>query len=784
MATCPKCGNPLEADARFCGNCGSQTLGGSVGDATNYAPATYTPVNHVDQLVGRVLNGRYRVGKKIGAGGFGGVFEGTHLQMTRPVAIKVLNPSLSRDPKMVARFKREAQAASTLRDPHTVVIYDFDQSEEGVLYIAMELIRGRSLLEEIQRCAAIPTARALALFDQVCSALVEAHEREIVHRDIKPENILIEDRPSQPDFIKVVDFGIAKIIHDPSGDSIARLTAAGQIFGTLEYMSPEQLAGGLDVDHRADIYALGAMLYQMLTGAPPFSGTPTQLIAAHLHQDPAPPSSRLSSLSPEIDRVVLRCLAKRPDDRFPDVQALRNELHGLQDGHSTRTAPAPARLPTAPQQHRPGAPGPSPTTEPPGTFAPGALGASSVTEQPATMAPAASMQPEVPPTVTPASVVPPTAHRAPVAPPVSSTAASAPATHQVRRPPPLLPLGVWFLIGLVALLVLGGGGYALWSAISAQKKKASAVTDGGSAALTDPGNSGGGTWSRRGQLAQLASTDTEFALLIRPAALINLPGARQLWLTHLQKHTTEVLDLLKVGPTEIEEALVLVPKLPKDGGEPDEALIAIRGGDASATVQRLRKAKRATEERHLGHTLLQFPDFCLVQLDDRTLAGGPITLVKRALAGASSKETGGARDLARVVGDGALGAMRVVVPPRALQRGSLGGQLKLSPKAAIHHLVSTLQQRKTNLLLTTTVVTDSTDTALTLSGFLDGLRRQLLASPAIHPAARKILGSATARQQGSRVVVELSGNLNEVVGSLTQLGEQSSKPRWKYPGKL
>jgi serine/threonine-protein kinase len=787
MASCPKCGTPLEADARFCGNCGSQTLAGSVGDSTNYAPqeiappkqrgggspaVTYQPVNHVDQLVGRVLNGRYRVGKKIGAGGFGGVFEGTHLQMDRPVAIKVLNPSLSRDPKMVARFKREAQAASTLRDPHTVVIYDFDQSEEGVLYIAMELIRGRSLLDEIQRCTAIPPDRALVLFDQVCSALVEAHDREIVHRDIKPENILIEDRPSQPDFIKVVDFGIAKIVHDPSGDSIARLTAAGQIFGTLEYMSPEQLAGGLDVDHRADIYALGAMLCQMLTGSPPFSGTPTQLIAAHLHQDPEPPSARLSTLSPEIDRIVLRCMAKSPDDRFPNVQVLRNELMALHA--KAATAPAavaaepmlpptmtPAHPPTAPQAHRSEAPAAAPATEPP--------------------APAPS-EPKVPPTAAPvpgtAAPVPPTVQRAPAAAPSSS---SAPATHQIR-PPPLLPAGVWFLIGLVALLVLGGGGYAIYAAISAQEKKGTSETgEDPATSSTDPGSAtprSSVDWSKRGQLARLAPSDAQFALSLRPSVLMTLPGAQELWRSHLQQHTKEVLDLLKIGPDQMEEALVVVPKLPTDGGEPDETLIAVRGVDAPATVQRLRKWKPPTEEKYRGYTLLQFPDFCLVQLDDRTLAGAPVTLIKRALVETGESQSSGATELAMLVGESqALAAMHVVVPQQALRKGNLKGQLKLSPEAAIHRIISTLRQRKANLLLTTTLFTDSRDTALTLSSFADGLRQQLLASPALNPATAGILRQAVAKQRGKRVIIKVKGNVRQVVQGLSQMKEQSSRPR-------
>ena len=220
----------------------------------------------LETLVGRVLNHRYEVGEKIGEGGFGAVFRGKQLATGRPVALKILHPHNVSDETIVARFRREAEACSKLRDPHTVTTYDFDETPDGILYLAMELLRGNSLHHVQKTHGPLPTARVLRIMDQVAASLFEAHGNGIVHRDMKPENVFIETREGA-DHVKVLDFGIAKVMSDER--PVPALTAVGQTLGTLEFMSPEQLRGQA-LDGRSDLYALGMMAYEMLTGGLPF----------------------------------------------------------------------------------------------------------------------------------------------------------------------------------------------------------------------------------------------------------------------------------------------------------------------------------------------------------------------------------------------------------------------------------------------------------------------------------------------------------------------------------
>jgi len=277
-------------------------------------------------MVGRTLNKRYVVGEKVGEGGFGAVFRGKQLATGREVALKILHPYNLGDPTIVARFRREAEACSLLRNPHTVITYDFDETEDGVLYLAMELLHGRSLHHLERAQGHLDPDRVLRIIDQVAEALGEAHQHGIVHRDMKPENVFIEDRGSE-DYVKVLDFGIAKMMTDERGQ--AALTAVGQTLGTLEFMSPEQLRG-LPLDGRSDIYALGIMAYEMLTGELPFKDakTPVQIINFHM-QKPAPPPSRLKpalNIPPYVDEVILKMVAKAREDRFADTNALREHI--------------------------------------------------------------------------------------------------------------------------------------------------------------------------------------------------------------------------------------------------------------------------------------------------------------------------------------------------------------------------------------------------------------------------------------------------------------------------
>ncbi|MCD6500105.1 MAG: protein kinase [Deltaproteobacteria bacterium] len=278
-------------------------------------------------LIDETLNGRYEVLSRIGEGGFGSIYKARHIQTDRQVALKVLNPFMSSDPKLVERFRREAKAACNLRDPHTIVTYDFDQTSDGVLYIAMEYLQGQTLYELLDERERLSPIEALHVIDQCCSSLSEAHALGIVHRDIKPENIFLEPRPTDPLYTKILDFGIAKIISGDKSQSTA-LTAAGQTLGTLEYMSPEQLRGK-PLDGRSDIYALGILGYEMLTGILPFEGdTPADIIKWHLKDAPTEPSAAApdAGISADIDRIIVKMVAKEPDERYSDVNKLRQDI--------------------------------------------------------------------------------------------------------------------------------------------------------------------------------------------------------------------------------------------------------------------------------------------------------------------------------------------------------------------------------------------------------------------------------------------------------------------------
>ena len=279
-----------------------------------------------DDMVGRTLNRRYLVGEKVGEGGFGAVFRGKQLATGRDVALKILHSSNLGDATIVARFRREAEACCRLRNPHTVVTYDFDQTEDGVLYLAMELLNGRSLhhLEKAENH--LDPYRVLRIIDQVAEALGEAHQNGVVHRDMKPENIYIERRAGE-DYVKVLDFGIAKIMSDDRAQPA--LTAVGQTLGTLEFMSPEQLRGQA-LDGRSDIYALGIVAYEMLTGDLPFgkAKAAVEIINFHLQKAPPLPSRMRPDLRipHEVDEVILKMVAKSRDARFKDTAALRAHI--------------------------------------------------------------------------------------------------------------------------------------------------------------------------------------------------------------------------------------------------------------------------------------------------------------------------------------------------------------------------------------------------------------------------------------------------------------------------
>jgi serine/threonine-protein kinase len=283
-----------------------------------------TRVEVLDPLIGQLIAQRYRLEIKIAQGGFGAIYRALDLRDDRDIAIKLLHPQLTRDLGVIARFRREGAALRALKNPHTVSAFDVGETHDGILYIAMELLEGESLFDHFDTRGPLPWRRMVQIARAVCDALEEAHGLGIIHRDLKPANIHLELRDGGG-FVKVLDFGIAKIIQRGAIDN-AELTAVGQMIGTFDYMSPEQMVGG-ECTAQSDIFTLGIVMYEMITGKLPFgiAETPGQMLAALMSKTPRPPS-KLAEAPFELDRVVLRCLAKKPQDRYPDVGALVHDL--------------------------------------------------------------------------------------------------------------------------------------------------------------------------------------------------------------------------------------------------------------------------------------------------------------------------------------------------------------------------------------------------------------------------------------------------------------------------
>ena len=294
-------------------------------------------ISHVVTRLGRQVVkerelGSYRLGELLGRGGMGEVYRATHRMLARPAAIKLIRPEVLAERHgdaadlAVTRFRREAEAAANLRSPHTVELYDFGVTDDGTLYFVMELLQGMDLETLVQHEGPLPAKRVIHILRQVCESLEEAQASGLVHRDIKPANIHVGRMGLRQDFVKVLDFGLVKSVGSLTGeDSMA--TAAGLTPGTPAYMAPE-MALGEQVDGRADIYALGCVAYYLLTGRLVFEGTASfQVIAKHIQEAPVPPSQRTElEIPPALDRVVLSCLAKKPEDRPQNAAELDREL--------------------------------------------------------------------------------------------------------------------------------------------------------------------------------------------------------------------------------------------------------------------------------------------------------------------------------------------------------------------------------------------------------------------------------------------------------------------------
>src|SRR6195952_2973779 len=273
-----------------------------------------------DPFIGReILGGQYQVLEKIGTGGMGSVYKASQPAMNRMVAIKILHPKLANRKDRTSRFRREARAMSQLCHPNTVTVFGYGEMEDdGSLYIVMEMLEGRNLNQTVRKDGPIPSDRAIPILIQVCGALQEAHDLGIVHRDLKPENIFLSRQGGINDYPKVLDFGLAKVTERQMQPGSIILTQEGMVFGTPEFMSPEQ-AQGKTLDARSDIYSLAVILYEVLTGKLPFEAkSPMEYIQLHVQKEPIPLSKRVPNkvFPPELDAVIAKALAKNKEDRF------------------------------------------------------------------------------------------------------------------------------------------------------------------------------------------------------------------------------------------------------------------------------------------------------------------------------------------------------------------------------------------------------------------------------------------------------------------------------------
>ena len=389
-------------------------------------------------LVGREIAGRYRIVKKLGEGGMGAVYRGEQISLKRAVAVKLLKPELGTNQMVLRRFNAEAEAVAKLSHPNTVNIYDFGQDTDGALFIAMEFIDGRSLRQAIQTEGPFTPTRAISIALQVAASLSDAHAHSIVHRDLKPDNVMLQDRGKHKDVVRVLDFGIAKL-RDDSRATQQAMTQAGDMLGTPQYMAPEQIRGEA-IDGRTDIYALGCMIYEMLTARLPFEApTIMAMLSKHLLEAIVPPSQRRPDLMipPAVDQIVLAAMAKDPAGRPATMDLFSEQLQAL-----LQVLPAdPNRSAGMSVQQ--------------GIVTPPALSAFQPPTTPPPVGP-----PPVGPAFTPAP--PSAAAFAPTPPPGSYAPGPAPGMLQPARASAKNRLPLYIVLGM---LVIGGAGVGVWAAM-------------------------------------------------------------------------------------------------------------------------------------------------------------------------------------------------------------------------------------------------------------------------------------------------------------------------------
>jgi eukaryotic-like serine/threonine-protein kinase len=321
MLQCPRCARQYPDDVHVC----------TVDFTPLQADMTIADVP-VDPLIGKTFDGKYRLDQRLGGGGMGTVYRAQHLLIDRPVAVKVLSQRFVGDETAQHRFRREARAAGRVHHPNAVTVTDFGASDR-YLYIVMELLEGQTLRDLLAREGPLDAARSVSIMLQTAAAVGAAHDGGLIHRDLKPANIFIEQRANSPAVVKVLDFGLAKFaVEEQADDDYQTLTQVGTLIGTPRYMSPEQCSGTGKLTPASDVYSLGIILYEMLSGAVPFTAeTPLAIALRHVSEAPQPLREIVPSVPEKLEAIVARALAKNPPHRFADANEFRRELQGTAD---------------------------------------------------------------------------------------------------------------------------------------------------------------------------------------------------------------------------------------------------------------------------------------------------------------------------------------------------------------------------------------------------------------------------------------------------------------------